>query len=169
MAYASVLLSRVVHHDRLIQHCFNRCLQTSAIYQKNLRSAVPKTTVKRTVKLSYETAQYPYQIGVTKSWNSWHTSNLHEEGGASDAALEDEMIRKFLKGIWGNKLISECIIKRQYNKITLVFIASAMGRIKELNFLVGFTEELFSHIFKRPVKIEMQTFMQNDQTVFKWI
>ncbi|XP_069124638.1 small ribosomal subunit protein uS3m-like [Argopecten irradians] len=166
---ASVLLNRVAHHNRLVQHCFHRCLQTSSVYQKNLRSGVPKTTVKRSVKLSYETAQYPYQIGITKSWNSWHTSNLHEEEGASQAALEDEMIRKFLKGIWGNRLISECIIKRQYNTITLAFISNGKAAIKELNFLTAFTEELFSHIFKRPVKIETQTFVESDDTVFKWV
>ncbi|XP_060063406.1 small ribosomal subunit protein uS3m-like [Ylistrum balloti] len=156
--------ARPVQQFRLVQHCSNRF-----VHQKNLRSGVPKTTIKRMVKLSYETAQFPHQIGVTKSWNSWHTSNLHEEEGASAAALEDEMIRRFLQGIWGNKLLSECIIKRQFNAITLVFTVREIGKLKEVNFLTGFTEELFSHIFKRPVNIEVQVCSSTFQEVFKWI
>ncbi|XP_021348724.1 28S ribosomal protein S24, mitochondrial-like isoform X2 [Mizuhopecten yessoensis] len=166
---ASGSLCRVVQHCRLVQHCSKRCLQTSPVYQKNIRSGIPKSTVKRNIPLTYETAQYPYQIGVTKSWNSWHTSNLHEEEGASEAAMEDELIRKLMRGIWGRRLMSECIIKRRFNTVTLVFLANQFGKMGELSFLVGFTEELFSHLLKRPVNIEMQTVPENPDSSFKHV
>lgn len=43
---------------------------------KNIRAGVPKATINRDKPLTYEQAQAPYKIGVTKSWNSWNTGQF---------------------------------------------------------------------------------------------
>jgi len=46
----------------------------TASCHKNIRSGVMKTTNNRSQPLTYEQAQKPHLIGVTKAWNSWNAS-----------------------------------------------------------------------------------------------
>ena len=50
-----------------------RISTTAAVH----RSGHYKLTATRDRPLTYEQANPPYRIGVTKSWNSWNTSILH--------------------------------------------------------------------------------------------
>ena len=45
---------------------------------KNIRAATPKITPNRSKKLTYDEANFPYTIGVRKSWNSWNTGMKFE-------------------------------------------------------------------------------------------
>ena len=54
----------------------SRSLATSTVCLKNIRAVTPKVTNNRSKPLTYEEANYPYTIGVKKSWNSWNTSKL---------------------------------------------------------------------------------------------
>ena len=40
------------------------------------RTGCYKVTNNRSRPLTYEMAQAPFRIGVTKSWNAWNTGNL---------------------------------------------------------------------------------------------
>lgn len=51
-------------------------ISTTSVSQKNIRSGVYKTTNNRSRPLTYEQAQKPHLIGVTKAWNSWNASRL---------------------------------------------------------------------------------------------
>lgn len=51
----------------------HRMICTSVVCLKNIRAATPKTTQNRSKPLTYEEANFPYTIGVKKSWNSWNT------------------------------------------------------------------------------------------------
>lgn len=48
-------------------------INTTAALAKNIRAGQPKISVRQNKPLTYEESQYPYLIGVTKSWNSWNT------------------------------------------------------------------------------------------------
>ena len=52
-----------------------RRICTSTLLLKNIRSATPKVTPNQSKPLTYEEANFPYNIGVRKSWNSWNTGN----------------------------------------------------------------------------------------------
>ena len=54
--------------------CSCRCVHTTPSLQKNRRTGVPKITKNRSLALTYEQAQQPNRIGVTKYWNSINTS-----------------------------------------------------------------------------------------------
>ena len=50
---------------------------TAATRMTGVRTGHYKLTATRDKPLTYEQANPPYRIGVTKSWNSWNSSNFH--------------------------------------------------------------------------------------------
>jgi hypothetical protein len=50
-----------------------RGICTTSATHKNIRAGQIKGSISRNIPVTYEQAQYPHQIGVTKSWNSWNT------------------------------------------------------------------------------------------------
>lgn len=145
-------------------------LSTASALCKNRRSAVPKITTDRSKALTYEQAQYPEYIGVRKSWNSWNTSNLDGESkNASQTTVEDVFIRKFMSGTWHGLFVSELIIKRRHNLIIIAGIINQTQNPTKIYFLKGYTEELLSHLFRRPIRIEVQTVQRPRDVHFKWI
>ena len=84
--------------------------------------------------------------------------------------LEDMFIRKFLHGTWPEMIVSEVIIKRHHN---LVRIATIIKReyksVRQVYFLIGYSEELLSYWLKCPVKMELQSVETETDLVFKYI
>ena len=149
---------------------FAQQLSTSSSLCKNRRSAVPKITTNRSKALTYEQAQKPENIGVRKSWNSWNTSNLHEESkNASATTVEDVFIRKFVTGTWPGMFVSELIIKRRQNLVVIAGLINQLHHPSKVYFLKGYTEELLSHLLRRPIRMEVQTVNQSRDVQFKWI
>ncbi|KAK7508024.1 hypothetical protein BaRGS_00000989 [Batillaria attramentaria] len=149
-----------------------RGLRTTPCALKNVRAGVPKATVNRNKPLTYEQAQAPYRIGVTKGWNSWNTSNLYEEGfdgRAAELTFDDLVIRKFMKGTWPGLLASEVIVKRRHNLIVVAALVFRQMPARKLYFLVGYSEEMLSYLMKCPVKLEIQTVEDRNDVVFKKI
>ncbi|XP_066506704.1 small ribosomal subunit protein uS3m [Hoplias malabaricus] len=117
--------------------------------------------------LTYEQALPPHQIAHRKGWLSHHTSNLQGEDGAADRTVEDVFIRRFIFGTFHGCLANELVIKRRGN--LLVVCALMLQRLPphKFYFLVGYTEELLSHFYKCPVKMEIQTL--EEKTVYKYL
>lgn len=58
--------------------------------------------------LTYEQAKKPHQIGVLKSWNSWNTTNLHEQTQHTGIVTwQDALIRLFVTGTFPTYIASE--------------------------------------------------------------
>ncbi|KAK6187130.1 hypothetical protein SNE40_005221 [Patella caerulea] len=152
-----------------------RGIQTTSCQCKNIRSGIPKTTPFKNKPLSYEEAQPPYRIGVTKAWNSWNTSNLKDEGKTGETTIDDMFIRRFVKGTFHYLLASEVIIKRRHNMIIIcgLLFGSYQQRMshdpKKYYFLIGYSEELLSHFLKCPVKMEFSVVTDKNDMVFKKI
>ncbi|KAI8520998.1 28S ribosomal protein S24, mitochondrial [Branchiostoma belcheri] len=117
--------------------------------------------------LTYEMANPPHFIGVRKSWNSWHTSNLWEQPGAADRTFEDMFIRKFLQGTFHNCLADEIIVKRRHNTIFIALLLLRKLDPQKYYFLVGYTETLLSHFLKCPVKVEVSVVPR--KVIYKYI
>ncbi|KAL5017818.1 hypothetical protein ScPMuIL_003540 [Solemya velum] len=149
--------------------CMRRAIQTTSVTNKNLRAGQYKSTIHRTKPLTYEETQQPFKIGATKSWNSWNTSNLHEEGRASETTTEDMFIRKFMGGTWHRLLASEVIIKRRHNMIIIACLVFQAVPPRKMYFLSGYTEELLSTFLNCPVKVELQTVKDKKDIIFKYI
>lgn len=133
---------------------------------------MPKATVNRNKPLTYEQAQAPYKIGVTKGWNSWHTANLNDEGIEGRAAgqtFDDLVVRKFIKGTWPGLLASEVIVKRRHNLVVIAALIFRQLPPRKMYFLVGYSEEMLSYLLKCPVKLEIQTVENKNDVVFKKI
>jgi len=100
----------------------------------------------------------------------YFTGNLDEESkNASETTVEDVFIRRFMTGTWHGLFVSEIIIKRRQN---LVIIAGLINQIQppaKVYFLKGYSEELLSHLLRRPIRIEVQTVYQPKDVLFKWI
>ncbi|KRX15853.1 28S ribosomal protein S24, mitochondrial [Trichinella nelsoni] len=151
------------------QSSIYRALSTTATLWKT-QAGKHKTTRFRTKPLTYEMAQRPEQIGVRKSWLTWHTSNLEEIGIRSGpTATADEIIRRMVRGIWPNLFASELVIKRRGNIIYLVGIVERKITSAKMYWLIGFTEELLSCLFKQPVKMELQTIADKQEIIMKYI
>lgn len=117
--------------------------------------------------ITYEQANFPFTIGVKKNWNSHHTGNLKDEDGAAERTLEDFFIRKFIEGTFHQCLATDLIIKRRGNQIFLVAMMLRRLAPQKFYFLIGYTEELLSHWFKCPVKMEVQ--VVDERPIYKWI
>ncbi|KAI0220347.1 28S ribosomal protein S24, mitochondrial [Lamellibrachia satsuma] len=147
-----------------------RSICMTQVCEKNLRAGQYKITNNRSKPLTYEQAQPPYKIGVTKSWNSWNTSSLQDEKErTSETTVEDAFIRKFILGTWHNLMLSEVIIKRRHNLIVICGLAYRGIAPRKMYFLQGYTEELLACLLKRPVKVEIQTVESRKDMIFKWI
>uniref|UniRef100_A0A5S6R0P6 Tyrosine-protein phosphatase domain-containing protein n=1 Tax=Trichuris muris TaxID=70415 RepID=A0A5S6R0P6_TRIMR len=129
-----------------------------------------KSTRFRTKPLTYEMAQKPDQIGVRKAWLTWHTSNLEEIGiRSAKAAIEDEIVRRMIRGIWPNLFASELVIKRRGNVLFIAGIVERRISSSKMYWLIGFTEELLALLLKQPVKLELSTIADKQEIVFKYI
>ncbi|XP_022104425.1 28S ribosomal protein S24, mitochondrial-like [Acanthaster planci] len=142
-----------------------RCLQTTAVCCKTVAGRVKVSKGEKPI--TYEQANPPFQIGVRKGWSAQHTANLKNENGAADIAMDDLFIRKFIYGTFHNCLATDLIIKRRANQIILVGIMLRNLAPQKYYFLSGYTEELLSHWFKCPVKMEIQ--IVDDRPIYKWI
>ena len=94
-------------------------------------------------------------------------ANLEGEVGAAGRSLEDIFIRKFMYGTFHNCLATELVIKRRANQIIIAAILLRNQSPQKYYFLIGYTEELLSHWFKCPLKLEIQ--IVDDRPVYKWI
>jgi len=119
--------------------------------------------------LTYEMANQPYQIAVRKSWLSWNTSGLRDGLRASETAVEDIFIRKFMSGTWHRLFVTEVIIKRRHNAIWIGGIVERSILPRKLYFLIGYTEELLSYVLKCPIKLEIQTTPSRSDVIYKYI
>lgn len=88
---------------------------------------------------------------------------------ASETAIEDLFIRKFMIGTWHSLFVSEVIIKRQHNIIRIAGILRQSVSARKMYFLIGYTEELLSFWLQCPVKLELQTVADKKDVVFKYI
>ncbi|ESO00084.1 hypothetical protein HELRODRAFT_83596 [Helobdella robusta] len=157
-----------VNFSFLSQQC--KKFSTTTVLNKNVRTACKKVTPNRSQPLNYEQAQKPSLIGLTKSWNSWNTSNLDGVTEfTAETTWEDVFIRKFVTGTWINLFASEIIIKRRQNLIIIAGIVTQDAVPRKMYFLKGYTEELLSLLLKRPVKMEIQTVSSKKDVIFKWI
>lgn len=93
--------------------------------------------------------------------------NLKDEEGAAERALEDFFLRKFIEGTFHQCLATDLIIKRRGNQIFLVSLMLRRLAPQKFYFLIGYTEELLSHWFKCPVKMEVQ--IVDERPIYKWI
>ncbi|KAL4239625.1 28S ribosomal protein S24 [Mactra antiquata] len=155
-----------------IPYIASRGIQTSVILQKkNVRAGVYKISTKKNVPLTYEEAKAPYKLGVEKSWNTWNTTNLKDEGRKSETLIEDEFIRNFMMGTWHRMIVSDIVIKRKHNMINIAFYVNRRRSlaISKVYFLVGYTEELLSCLLKCPVKLEIQSVESDKDMIFKYI
>jgi small subunit ribosomal protein S24 len=93
------------------------------------------------------------------------------EGGlrASETAVEDMFIRKFMVGTWHSLFVSEVIIKRQHNIIRIAGIIRRSIGTRKMYFLIGYTEEFLSFWLQCPIKLELQTVADRRDVVFKYI
>ncbi|XP_038060275.1 28S ribosomal protein S24, mitochondrial-like [Patiria miniata] len=156
-----ISLQRTIHRSNLPF----RCLQTSAVCSKTVAGRARVSKGEKPI--TYEQANPPFQIGVRKGWSAQHTAHLKDEHGAADIAVDDLFIRKFIYGTFHNCLATDLIIKRRSNQIILVAIMLRNMAPQKYYFLIGYTEELLSHWFKCPVKMEVQ--IVDDRPIYKWI
>ena len=96
--------------------------------------------------------------------------NLFEESkNCSETTVEDVFIRKFVTGTWPGLFASEVIIKRRQNLIIIAGLVAQNIAAHKMYFLQGYTEELLSHLLRRPVRMEVQTIADRRHVYFKWI
>uniref|UniRef100_A0AAQ5XYI8 Mitochondrial ribosomal protein S24 n=1 Tax=Amphiprion ocellaris TaxID=80972 RepID=A0AAQ5XYI8_AMPOC len=117
--------------------------------------------------LTYEQALHPHHIGHCKGWLSQHTSNLKGEEGAADRTVEDVFIRRFMFGTFHGCLANEIVLKRRGNVLIVCTIMLQKMIPQKIYFLIGYSEWLLSHLYKCPVKLEIQTLQ--DKAVYKYI
>ncbi|KAJ6216280.1 hypothetical protein RDWZM_007437 [Blomia tropicalis] len=129
-----------------------------------------KVTLKRNRPLTYEMANKPHNIAVRKGWNSWNTSSLvGVEHQASEITVDDVFIRSFIAGTWHRLFLSEIILKRRANLITINGIVSQQIPPRKYYWLIGYTEEILSLILKCPVKVDIQTTANRNALIYKYI
>lgn len=163
------LLSEANSHLTLT---FNRQIYTFRLSNKlirNKRATRPKRTNDNSLILNYEQAQFAENIGVTKSWNSWNTSNLLEGKRQAESAFDDHFIRKFLYGTFHGLFCSEIIIKRRFNIIDIGFLIKLPKSFypQKVYFLQGYAETLLSAWLKCVVKIQVQTISNKNDIIFR--
>ena len=83
--------------------------------------------------------------------------------------VEDQFIRKFILGTWHKTWLSEVIIKRVHNNITITGIVCPLPTVRTMHFLVGYTEELLSHILKMNMRVHLQCVNNKSYLVHKTI
>ncbi|KAK4469256.1 hypothetical protein MN116_006827 [Schistosoma mekongi] len=145
-------------------------IHTGDVICKNSRVGVVRRTRDCSHPLTYEQAKKPHQIGLMKSWNSWNTSNLDGENRyTAEVTLHDQFIRTFINGTFPLMVQSEVIIKRQCNVIRVAFLLLKRISPNEINFLIGYTEEMLSIILRCIVKLEVQLITSKNDIVFRYV
>uniref|UniRef100_UPI00398F4EE8 small ribosomal subunit protein uS3m n=1 Tax=Pristiophorus japonicus TaxID=55135 RepID=UPI00398F4EE8 len=144
---------------------WRRSIQTTASCFKNRAARV--RVAKGDKPVTYEQAHPPHFIAHRKGWLSQHTSNLDGEEGAADRTIEDVFIRKFIYGTFHGCLANEVVVKRRANVIVICAIFIQKLPPQKFYFLIGYTETLLSHLYKCPVKMEVQTV--DRKIVYKYI
>ncbi|XP_056288320.1 28S ribosomal protein S24, mitochondrial [Pseudoliparis swirei] len=164
-AASASLLRTALRSGSLCGSSGSRALHLSAARCKN--QAARARVGKGDRPLTYEQALPPHQIGHRKGWLSLHPSNLRGEEGAADRTVEDVFVRRFLFGTFHGCLANEVVIKRRGN--VLVVCALMLQRMPppKFYFLIGYSEALLAHLYKCPVKLEVQTLQ--DKTVYKYL
>ncbi|KAG5671982.1 hypothetical protein PVAND_002146 [Polypedilum vanderplanki] len=135
----------------------------------SVQSGRYKITPKRDRPLTYEMANPPHFIAHRKAWNSWNTSNLRGELRTAQCITEDMFIRKFMTGTWHSLVLSEVIIKRQFNHIRIAALIKQGISARKMYFLLGYTEEMLSYWLQCPVTLELQTVADPKDVIFKYI
>lgn len=95
------------------------------------------------------------------------TGNLEGVGGAADRVVEDLFIRRFLYGTFHGCLADELVIKRRGNILVICAVMIQKLLPPKFYFLIGYTEQLLSHFYKCPVKMEVQTV--EEKVVYKYL
>lgn len=95
------------------------------------------------------------------------SGNLKEEEGAAERTVEDVFVRRFMFGTFHNCLANEIVIKRRGNLMLVCALMLHKMPPQKFYFLIGYTEELLSHFYKCPVKLEIQTLGQ--KAVYKYL
>ena len=102
----------------------------------------------------------------------WPHAGTLRQAGRSDrmtTAMEDQFIRSFVLGTWNKTWLSEVVIKRVHNDITIAGIVCPLPSIRTMHFLSGYAEELLSHILKSNVHIHIQCVNNRSYLVHKTI
>ncbi|XP_029300102.1 small ribosomal subunit protein uS3m [Cottoperca gobio] len=159
------LLSALARSGSLCSSSGSRALHVTAVCSKNFAARV--RVGKGDKPVNYEKAHAPHFIGHRKGWLSQHTSNLKGEEGAAERTVEDVFIRRFMFGTFHGCLVNEIVIKRRGN--ILIVCAIMVQKLNPLKFyfLIGYSESLLSHLYKCPVKLEVQTLQ--DSVVYKYL
>ncbi|XP_023217086.1 28S ribosomal protein S24, mitochondrial-like [Centruroides sculpturatus] len=156
----------------IFKHCLwlrpNRSIHLTAALEKT-QAGKYKVSLNHDKPLTYEQANAPHRIGHRKAWNSWNTSCLLDGPRASETAVEDIFIRKFMFGTWHRLFLSEVIIKRRHNMIFIGGLIKQALIPRKIYFLIGYTEEILSYILKCPVKLELQSVENPKDVIFKYI
>ena len=79
-----------------------------------------------------------------------------EEAKTAEITVEDMFIRRFMAGTWHGLFVSEIVIKRRMNIIVITGLIKEIVVKSKVYFLIGYTEEILSHLLKRPVKVEIR-------------
>nr|XP_046230147.1 28S ribosomal protein S24, mitochondrial [Scatophagus argus] len=143
----------------------SRSLHVTAVCCKNRAARV--RVAKGDKPVTYEQALAPHHIGHRKGWLSQHTSNITGEGGAAERTVEDVFIRRFMFGTFHGCLANEVVIKRRGNTLTVCALMLQKLKPQKFYFLIGYTEALLSHLYKCPVKLEVQTLQS--KAVYKYL
>ncbi|GAB0088347.1 28S ribosomal protein S24, mitochondrial [Sergentomyia squamirostris] len=165
---ASPLFTQLCRNKLMYRLGQERCFHVSAALEKKT-SGKYKTTIKRDRPLTYEMSQKPQHISVRKGWNSLNTSNLLDGLRSSETAVEDMFIRKFMVGTWHGLVLSEVIIKRQFNHIRIAAVIRQGITAQKMYFLLGYTEEMLARWLHCPVTLELETVPDKKDVVFKYI
>uniref|UniRef100_A0A8B9VXX2 Mitochondrial ribosomal protein S24 n=1 Tax=Anas zonorhyncha TaxID=75864 RepID=A0A8B9VXX2_9AVES len=139
-------------------HTTPACLKTRAARVRVGKGDKPVT---------YEKAHPPHYIAHRKGWLSLHTGNLDGEFGAAERTVEDVFLRKFFHGTFPGCLADEVVLKRRANALVGCLLLLPHLAPAKLCFLVGYAETLLSHLYKCPVRLEVQTVPA--KVVYKWL
>lgn len=81
--------------------------------------------------------------------------------------MEDVFLRKFFHGTFPGCLADEVVLKRRANALVGCLLLLPHLAPAKLCFLVGYAETLLSHLYKCPVRLEVQTVPA--KVVYKWL
>lgn len=72
-------------------------------------------------------------------------------------------------GTWHSLVLSEVIIKRQFNHIRIAAVIRQGLSAQKMYFLIGYTEEMLARWLHCPVTLELETVPEKKDIVFKYI
>ncbi|NXQ54621.1 RT24 protein, partial [Anthoscopus minutus] len=107
--------------------------------------------------VTYEQAHAPHYIGHRKGWLSLHTGSLCGEAGSAQRAVEDAFLRRFMLGTFPGLLQDALVLKRRGNLVVLCALLARALPPHKLYFLLGYSETLLGHLYKCPVRLQLQT------------